>query len=73
MESRKLDDHVVLPVFYEIDPSNVRKQEGSYETAFARYETEAIQSRTFRDKLTEWKAALTQAANVSGWDSRTYG
>ncbi|XP_021822539.1 TMV resistance protein N-like [Prunus avium] len=31
-------DHVVLPVFYDVDPSDVRKQTGSLAKAFARHQ-----------------------------------
>ncbi|XP_012574085.1 disease resistance-like protein DSC1 [Cicer arietinum] len=72
MECRRFYEHVVIPVFYEIEPSHVRYQEGSYKTAFARYEAEANISRNFANSLIEWKAALASAANISGWVSRTY-
>nr|XP_008375756.1 TMV resistance protein N-like [Malus domestica] len=35
---RTTSDHVVLPVFYDVDPSYVRKQTGSIEKTFARNE-----------------------------------
>ncbi|MCI79268.1 TMV resistance protein N-like, partial [Trifolium medium] len=55
-------------VFCNIDPSHVRRQTGSYEMAFARYEGELTNSRSLVEKVSEWKAALTSAANISGWD-----
>ncbi|KAK8593783.1 hypothetical protein V6N12_045857 [Hibiscus sabdariffa] len=30
--------HVVLPVFYDVDPGQVKNQTGSYAAAFARHE-----------------------------------
>ncbi|MCH92839.1 TMV resistance protein N-like isoform X2, partial [Trifolium medium] len=70
---RRYKNQVVIPVFYEVDPSDVRKQKGSYETAFARYKMEADTSEKFMETVDGWKAALTEAANISGWDSRIYG
>ncbi|XP_008237445.1 PREDICTED: TMV resistance protein N-like [Prunus mume] len=57
----------VLPVFFNVDPSDVRKQSGSFADAFAEHE------KRFREdieKVTRWKAALTEVANLSGLDSK---
>jgi hypothetical protein len=70
LKCRELHGQVVIPVFCNIDPSHVRKQTGSYEMAFARYERDLAKSHV--NKVFEWKDALTQAANISGWDSRKY-
>ncbi|CAL8174178.1 unnamed protein product [Prunus armeniaca] len=56
-----------LPVFYNVDPSDVRKQSGSYASAFAKHE------KRFREdieKVKRWRAALTEVANLSGLDSK---
>jgi hypothetical protein len=54
----------VIPVFYKVDPSNVRNQTKSYAKAFIKHQ------RRYRNKVDTWKAALTQAAKLSGWDSK---
>ncbi|TQD72191.1 hypothetical protein C1H46_042279 [Malus baccata] len=57
----------VLPIFYNVDPSDVRNQTGRFAEAFARHE------ETYKDdpdKVRRWRAALTEVANLSGWDSR---
>ena len=59
--------HFVLPVFYNIDPSHVRKQTASYGEAFAKHE----QDSESKDKLQLWKGALNEAANIVGWDSQS--
>ena len=56
----------VLPVFYGVDPSDVRKQMGSFAEAFAKHE-DLIKNE---EKLQLWRAALTQVANLAGWDAR---
>lgn len=57
----------VLPIFYDVNPSEVRKQSGNYEQAFVEHE------ERFKDnleKVQRWRGALTQVANLSGWDVR---
>ncbi|GAU12880.1 hypothetical protein TSUD_73670 [Trifolium subterraneum] len=55
----------VIPVFYKVDPSNVRNQRESYAEAFVKHQ------RRFKDgQLDAWKKALTQVAGLSGWDSQ---
>ncbi|RDX91622.1 TMV resistance protein N, partial [Mucuna pruriens] len=64
LECKKEKGQIVIPVFYNINPSHVRKQTGSYEQAFAKHEGES--------RCNEWKDALTEVANLVGWDSQTY-
>lgn len=58
---------MVVPVFYDVDPSNVRKQNGSFAEAFARHEERL---KVDKEKVKKWREALTEAANSSGWDLR---
>ncbi|RHN67392.1 putative TIR domain, winged helix-turn-helix DNA-binding domain-containing protein [Medicago truncatula] len=69
LECKKYMEQIVIPVFYNIDPSHVRKQTGSYKQAFAKHKRNLKHNN---DKLEKWKAALTDAANLVGWDSRNY-
>ncbi|XP_058216948.1 disease resistance protein RPV1-like [Rhododendron vialii] len=69
---RRTSGHVVLPVFYDVDPSKVRKQIGSFEGAFTRHE-EKLKSETgglakekLKDKLGTWRAALREVADLAG-------
>jgi len=58
----------VIPVFYQIDPSHVRKQIGSYGAALAKH-----RKRGNDDKMMHsWKNALSEAANLSGFHSTAY-
>ena len=57
----------VLPIFYGVNPSDVREQRGRFGKAFARLE------KKFKEKMErvqKWKQALTVVANISGWDAR---
>lgn len=67
LNCRENNKQVVIPVFYDIDPSHVRKQKGSYAVAFKELEERFEDSM---DKVLEWKTALKVAANLSGFDSR---
>ncbi|KAL6328617.1 hypothetical protein AAG906_003302 [Vitis piasezkii] len=60
MECQKDMGRAVFPIFYHVDPSHVRKQEGSFGEAFAGYE------ENWKDKIPKWRAALTEAANLAG-------
>jgi hypothetical protein len=68
VECKETKGQIVVPVFYKVDPSDVRHQKNSFEEALAKHE------ERFKDdiKLQRWKAALNQVANLSGWDSETY-
>jgi hypothetical protein len=63
LERRKMGQ-IVVPVFYDIDPLEVRKQTGNYAYDFARH-GERFNGET--DKVIKWRGALTEAANLSGW------
>jgi hypothetical protein len=54
-----------LPIFYDVNPSDVRRQTGSFAKAFFRHE-ERFQAEMGR--VHKWKVALKEAANYSGWD-----
>ncbi|GLU16367.1 hypothetical protein SLE2022_328050 [Rubroshorea leprosula] len=53
---------MVLPVFFHVDPSDVRNQRRSFGEAFACHQ------KVTMDKVERWKTALTNAANPAGFD-----
>ncbi|XP_060169629.1 disease resistance protein RPV1-like isoform X1 [Lycium barbarum] len=71
LESKRAFGHFLLPVFYVVDPSDVRKQKGSFEEAFFRYEerykTENDERRKkWTEKVEKWRAALREVADLGG-------
>lgn len=74
LECRRKRGMVVIPVFYEVDPSHVRKLSGSFEKSFAKHERDSTSFDRIsqRKDVSMWKAALKEVANISGWDSRSY-
>ncbi|KAK4259248.1 hypothetical protein QN277_005596 [Acacia crassicarpa] len=66
MDCKKKFGRVVIPIFYNVDPSNIRKQKGSFGNGFD------VLKRRFKDnqeKLKKWRNALNQSTSLSGWDS----
>ncbi|CAK8560222.1 unnamed protein product [Lathyrus sativus] len=76
MDCRKNYGQLVLPVFFEIDPSFVRRQTGDFGKALKvsarRIEFFSINKKK-GDLLKKWRTALTEVANLSGWNSSSFG
>ncbi|XP_050142704.1 disease resistance protein RUN1-like [Malus sylvestris] len=72
MECRERLEQQVLPIFYHVDPSHVRKQEGCLARAFQKYEDGILEEKddnereAKKERVKQWREALTQAANLSG-------
>ncbi|OMO75799.1 hypothetical protein COLO4_25868 [Corchorus olitorius] len=62
MKCQRERNQIVVPVFYGVDPSEVRKQTGSFGKALAEHE-----KRWPPDRVQRWRTALTEAGNLSGW------
>ncbi|RDY06491.1 TMV resistance protein N, partial [Mucuna pruriens] len=60
----------VLPIFYDVDPSEVRKQSGYFEKVFAEHEERFREDKEKMEEVQRWRHTLTQVANISGWDIR---
>ncbi|KAL5563645.1 hypothetical protein UlMin_033392 [Ulmus minor] len=62
----------VVPVFYKVDPSDVRNQRGSYAIAFSKRGSYANafakRKKCFEQKLESRRTALREAGNLAGWD-----
>ena len=55
----------VLPIFYHVNPSDVRKQMGTFGKAFDEYKESFKESIK---KVETWRSTLREVANISGWD-----
>ena len=69
MECKAKQNQIVMPIFYRVDPSHIRKQTSSFGEAFAEHERD---SKKDMQEVQSWRAALKEASNISGWDSRNY-
>ncbi|KAJ4721639.1 TIR-NBS disease resistance-like protein [Melia azedarach] len=59
------DQQLVLPIFYDVEPTMIRKQSGHFQEAFTKHE------ETFNndiEKVQKWRDALKEVANLSGWE-----
>ncbi|XP_010434743.1 PREDICTED: disease resistance protein RPP4-like [Camelina sativa] len=54
-------DQMVIPVFYDVDPSDVRKQTGEFSKVFE----ETCKDKT-EDVKQEWKRVLSEIASIAG-------
>ncbi|KAM5550903.1 disease resistance protein RUN1 [Rosa sericea] len=59
----------ILPIFYEVDPSDVRHQRGSFAKAFQEYEERFGKGNK---EVEGWRDALTKVASLVGWTSKDY-
>ncbi|XP_031280653.1 TMV resistance protein N-like [Pistacia vera] len=66
LECMDKSGQIVMPVFYNIDPSDVRSQSGTFQDAFAKHEE---RFKGGQEMLQRWRVALKKAANLSGFDS----
>ncbi|CAL5417319.1 unnamed protein product [Camellia sinensis] len=64
IECRKRLGQLVLPIFYHVDPSDVRRQKGCFGEAFGRYAKRYVDEM---EKVEVWRAALSEAADFVGW------
>ena len=52
----------IFPIFYEVDPTDVQKQTGTFGQAFNKHE-----DKENIKKVETWRDALKEVANLSGW------
>ncbi|XP_052294388.1 disease resistance protein RPV1-like isoform X2 [Citrus sinensis] len=66
LDCRKEYAQIVIPVFYRVDPSDVRNQTGSFGDSFSKLEERFKENSV---KLQTWRNALREAASLSGFHS----
>ncbi|GJZ33964.1 Toll/interleukin-1 receptor domain-containing protein [Tanacetum coccineum] len=62
MECRKASEQTAYPVFYDVDPTEIRKQSGAVEKAFEKHEN--------KEAARKWRKSLSEAGNLTGWESK---
>ncbi|XP_056165509.1 disease resistance protein RPV1-like [Syzygium oleosum] len=64
MDRKKSTSHIVLPIFYKVDPSDVRYLKGSFGEAFH------SRKKHFDEKdIQEGQRALREVSDLHGWES----
>ncbi|XP_004304776.1 PREDICTED: TMV resistance protein N-like [Fragaria vesca subsp. vesca] len=71
LKCKKDQNQIVMPVFYKVDPSDIRKQRGSFGEAFAKHESDCKGDKELLQQVQSWRSALEEAANLSGFDSNS--
>ncbi|KAK2367511.1 TMV resistance protein N [Trifolium repens] len=70
MKCNKTKGCLVLPIFYDVEPTHVRHQTGNYGEAISnhieRFQNNKEKYDDNMKRLHKWKIALNQAANLSG-------
>ncbi|XP_050385134.1 TMV resistance protein N-like isoform X2 [Argentina anserina] len=59
----------ILPIFYEVEPSHVRHQRGSFAEAFSEHVDKFGEDSK---EVEKWRDALSKVANLAGWSSKDY-
>ncbi|KAI3773339.1 hypothetical protein L1987_47864 [Smallanthus sonchifolius] len=64
MKCRDERGQIVIPIFYGVDPSEVRNQKRKFGEAFAIQEAQNV------TKAELWRKALVDASNIAGWEPK---
>ncbi|ONI28796.1 hypothetical protein PRUPE_1G161800 [Prunus persica] len=64
LDCKESNQQLIIPVFYKVNPSDVRNHRGSFGDALANMERKY---KDELDKVKKWRAALSQAAALSGF------
>ncbi|XP_039155059.1 disease resistance protein RPV1 [Eucalyptus grandis] len=65
VECQKNGRQKIMPIFYDVAPSEVRHQIGGYAKAFRSHEKK---QRYDEETIHKWKAALSVVGAINGWD-----
>ncbi|KAL7617421.1 hypothetical protein Lser_V15G03794 [Lactuca serriola] len=74
LEQHMKFNHVVIPIFYHVEPTDVRKQQSSFGDAMAKHrqrmeaEIDANKRSKLTQKMDSWNKALTEVADLKGKD-----
>ncbi|KAK6775002.1 hypothetical protein RDI58_026003 [Solanum bulbocastanum] len=66
MECKEVNGQIVIPVFYDVYPSEVRHQTESFAEAFSKHESKYTNDIEGMQKVKRWRTALSAAADLKG-------
>lgn len=65
LECKKTRGQKIMPIFYDVAPSEVRHQTGGYGEAFLLHKSK----KQYDDQtINRWEAALNEVGSLKGWD-----
>ncbi|XP_039157381.1 toll/interleukin-1 receptor-like protein [Eucalyptus grandis] len=68
MQRRKTNELEVMPIFYDVEPSDVKLETGVYRDALTLHE----QKRGI-EIVQRWAEALKEVTRIKGWDTKNIG
>ncbi|CAI9269323.1 unnamed protein product [Lactuca saligna] len=74
LEERMTSDHIVIPIFYHVESTHIRKQQSRFGDAMAKHkqmmeaETNANKRSELAEKMDRWNKALIEVASLKGND-----
>ncbi|XP_071718662.1 disease resistance protein Roq1-like [Rutidosis leptorrhynchoides] len=72
LDQRRTSEHIVIPIFYHVVPSDVREQQNSFGDAMAEHkqkmeaETNTEKKSQRAQKMEKWEKALAEVADLKG-------
>jgi len=66
--SSKANDKVILPIFYDVNPDDVKHETGFYSNALKKHE-----KKFSCNQIRQWKEALTKVSKIKGWGMKDKG
>ncbi|PRQ25570.1 putative TIR domain, P-loop containing nucleoside triphosphate hydrolase [Rosa chinensis] len=63
------EDGRIMPIFYGVEPRDVRHQTGTFSEHFTEHEKKLGKDG---EKVREWRDALTKVGKLAGWNSENY-
>ncbi|XP_049380824.1 TMV resistance protein N-like [Solanum stenotomum] len=68
IECKEVKKQIVIPIFYDVDPSDVRHQIKNFAEAFSKHESRYKDDVGGMQKVKRWRTALSAAANLKGYN-----
>ncbi|KAI5313039.1 hypothetical protein L3X38_042213 [Prunus dulcis] len=63
------EKEIIFPIFYDVDPSDVRHQRGSFGTSLVNHDGNCGEDI---EEVLGWRNALKKVANLAWWNSKDY-
>ncbi|KAJ0623449.1 putative TIR domain, P-loop containing nucleoside triphosphate hydrolase [Helianthus annuus] len=76
LDQKNNSNQIVIPVFYHVEPTHVRKQQSSFGEAMEKHklkmeaETNVEEKGRLGERMKRWKDALTQVSDLRGKDAQ---
>ncbi|XP_071718524.1 disease resistance protein RUN1-like [Rutidosis leptorrhynchoides] len=76
LDQHMISNQIVIPIFYHVEPTDVRKQQKTFKVAMDEHEKKMeaevdLEKKSMLDnKIKKWKEALKQVADLKGQDAK---